>query len=92
MVRRQVIELKCDRCNRVENQDSYTLPAGVTKELTITLHGKTVEYIDLCKRCRDAIQNYYNSITKQEVPEKKPETTPEVPGAVKAPFMGMGKK
>ena len=58
MARRQVIEICCDRCGKTENQESGTLPSGLQKEFSVTFHGKTTEYVDLCLRCRSAISGY----------------------------------
>ncbi len=80
MARREVIEISCDRCKRIETQ-------GKTKEdiprpeFTITLRGKTTSYEDLCKRCRDTLANCYSSATKAKEEGAKPplKVAPEPP-------------
>jgi hypothetical protein len=89
MVRRQVVEIKCDRCQRVENQDLVTSPAA-TEELSVTFQGQTVTYTDLCKRCRGAIENYFKGMTKQ-VDEVEKVDKPVAP-TDKGGFLGMGGK
>jgi len=99
MARRQVVEIQCDRCHRVENQeivseDKSGNPANDGKELIITFRGKTVEYGDLCKRCREACTNYINSLTKKPDEEKAPAVPQEkVPEKVeRTNFLGIGKR
>ena len=81
MSRRQVVEVKCDRCNRVETQgsDKDSIKRGPDgEELSVTFHGNTTQYEDLCLRCRSAVENYFRSMTKQteedesDGPEKLP--------------------
>jgi hypothetical protein len=74
MARREVIEVTCDRCERTETQAKDSMPKipDGGAELTLNFHGETVKYVDLCKRCRDAIKNYVGSITKKKDEEPKP--------------------
>jgi hypothetical protein len=81
MARRQVLEVTCDRCGRTETQDaSEGDNSSPSNELSVTFHGKSVEYTDLCKKCRSAVDRYFAQMTKQpaadervveELPEKK---------------------
>lgn len=87
MARRQVVEIKCDRCQRVENQENTSVPAGVEDELSVTFQGRTIKYHDLCKRCREACANYFKSLTKQPEDEKK---APAAPTTEKSGFLGLG--
>lgn len=95
MARRQVVEIKCDRCDRVENQEGTAIPTGMDDELTVTFHGKSIKYHDLCKRCRDACENYFKAMIKQAEPAKKEGSpapvSPPVPEKSSG-FLGIGKR
>ena len=86
MARKQVVEITCDRCQRVENQEVLTA-APTDKELSVSFHGQFFEYQDLCRRCRDACGNYFRSITKQPE-EEKAQAAPIPPE--KSGFLGLG--
>ncbi len=64
MARREVIEVKCDRCGRVETQGSEDR-AVEGPEVNVTFHGETYVYDDLCKRCRSAVRGYFDRIAKK---------------------------
>lgn len=86
MARRPVVEIKCDRCGRVENRDTGVLPKDGQKALSVTFKGQKVEYDDLCSRCDSACENYFKSMTKQiEEPDKASEKPAEKSG-----FLGLG--
>jgi hypothetical protein len=93
MAKRPVIEINCDRCHRTETQPMPTnAPAqsptpATAPEFTATCHGVAVTYQDLCGNCRDAVQNYFNSIIKKP---KEPEA-PAPAATEKKGFLGMGK-
>lgn len=91
MARREVIEIICDRCSRTETQEPLT-EAAITKaefELKVTFHDQSVQYQDLCKRCRKACEGYFKSMTKQVEQEEKlvEDGTPERKG-----MFGLGGK
>lgn len=84
MARRQVIEVKCDRCGKTETQENRNHSgASVPTEMTVSFQGKTVSYEDLCTRCRGACEGYFKSITKQT--EKIKEEAPKKSG-----LLGLG--
>jgi len=60
MARREVIEVSCDLCGRVEAQEAGELPSKVP-EVEFSLrskgHAKHISYSDLCRRCREAVIN-----------------------------------
>ena len=87
MARRQVVEITCDRCGKVETQP---LQQGVRPEfeLEIMFQGQEIKYEDLCTRCRGAVENYFKSMTKQ--PDEE-ETTPNLEQK-SGGFLGMGGK
>ena len=93
MARREVIEVQCDRCGKVETQELGASPkGGTTAELTVLFHSQEVIYDDLCTRCRSACEGYFKSMTKQveravEEKEKAPQATPPRPG-----LLGLGGK
>ncbi len=90
MARRQVIELRCDRCERVETQPLNEKTKEFKFELEVSFQGQKVEYEDLCRRCRSAVENYFKSMTKQ--PEEEKESTPKPKPVKESGFLGMGGK
>jgi len=96
MARRPVVEIKCDRCQRVENRNSEVLPKEGQKALSVSFKGQKTEYDDLCLRCDNAVENYFKSMTKQGEEDKAPEKpqgeedkAPEKPQE-KSGFLGLG--
>ena len=90
MTRRQVTEIVCSRCGKGEIQTEKELN-GIEPnipEFTITLHNKTIEYSDLCTRCRKVLKNYYLKITNSE---DKDEAKPREPQK-KGGLLSIGKK
>lgn len=65
MARREVVEITCDRCKKVETQATNARPKGDGPEFSGTLHGDAVKFEDMCKRCRDAVASYWNRIIKK---------------------------
>lgn len=67
MARRDVVEVTCDRCGRVETQHSGEVARkGEMKfEVTVNFHGELCSFEDLCKRCRSAVRGYYERIAKK---------------------------
>lgn len=79
MARREVIEVRCDRCSRVETQNKDELPDYVGKseekgkyEFSIKFRDKRVTYGDLCRRCRRTLSNHYQKIIMADEDEKPP--------------------
>lgn len=73
MARREVLEVTCDRCDRTETQPKVDRPQ-LGPELKISFLGEEVVYEDLCTRCRGAVSNYFDSLTKsKDPPSKEPE-------------------
>lgn len=64
MARRDVVEVVCDRCGRVETQSSDD-KGGPETEVSVTFRGETHSYDDLCKRCRNAVKGYFDRIAKK---------------------------
>lgn len=74
MARRQVVEVVCDRCSKVETQGIDEDPNRRSKngkEFELTFHSRTIEYEDLCIRCRKAIDGYVKQISKEVEPKAK---------------------
>jgi len=66
MARREVVEILCDRCKKVEVVPKET-GSGVDKQaLSMSFYGQQVTYNDLCKRCRGALESYFKRITLQD--------------------------
>jgi hypothetical protein len=57
-------------------------------EFTLTFHGESVKYSDLCKRCRDALKNYVGSITKQKDEDPKQKDPPVELASKRKGFLG----
>lgn len=74
MARKQVLEVICDRCNRVETQEFDQNPkahsGGDVDEMVLRFHSRTIKYGDLCIRCRKAVEGYIKQIAKEV--ESKP--------------------
>lgn len=64
MARREVVEVECDRCGRTETQGPED-EGGPNSEVSVTFHGETYTYDDLCKRCRSAVKGYFDRIAKK---------------------------
>lgn len=70
MARRQVLEIHCDRCGRLENQ---VPDSPVTeKEFSLTFRGNKVTFQDLCGSCRKSLANYVQRIAKGNGKTKEP--------------------
>jgi hypothetical protein len=97
VARREVVEITCDRCGRTETQNSEELPKLDGPELDASFHGEHITFQDLCKRCRDAVDGYFNRLAKKplEVLEKvvdleQPAEDKPAPEAKKKSFLGLG--
>jgi hypothetical protein len=77
MARREVVEVKCDRCKKVEtqNKDEIASSSNITAPPEFTLHygQKSVTYQDLCRGCRKAVGNYVKKLAMEDEDEKAPE-------------------
>jgi hypothetical protein len=65
MARRNVIEVKCDRCSRKETQDSDEIPKEQGPEFEAAFHGEKIVFNDLCRRCREAVKGYFSRVVKK---------------------------
>lgn len=90
MARRQVVEITCDRCGKVETQATQQVTEEL--ELMVEFRGQKIKYEDLCGRCRGAVENYFKSMTKQLDEEDKSEGTTGPESQQKKGFLGMGGK
>lgn len=82
MARRQVLEIQCDRCNRVETKPVAANSGDAACVLTVTFKGKTISYEDLCTKCEKAVEGYFKNMTMQKdekglVVASAPEAQPE---------------
>lgn len=78
MARREVVEVTCDRCGRVETQASND-KGDSENEVSVTYHGETHSFEDLCKRCRSAVKGYFERIIKKaddQAPATNAKVTP----------------
>lgn len=78
MARRQVVEIQCDRCSKVEHQTDSEIKELDELELRIQYKGTTHQFSDLCRRCRGSVENLVNRLLKayetdkDDVPTKNP--------------------
>lgn len=90
MARKQVLEVICDRCKRVETQEFDQNPkahsGGDVDEMVLRFHSRTIKYGDLCIRCRKAVEGYIKQIAKEVEPKPK-EDTNKAPAAQKKPVL-----
>ena len=77
MARREVLEVKCDRCGRSDLQEKNLLIDE--PELIATFRKQKFEYKDLCTRCREAVGGYFKRMTKQEEATDPKVTQPPAP-------------
>lgn len=66
MARKHVVEIKCDRCTRVENRtmgegESTPLPAS----FKATMGSKEVSFDDLCTPCWTTVKQHLDAISKK---------------------------
>lgn len=75
MARRQVIEIICDRCGKMENQAPDSPKEEGKAEFKVFFEGKKVAFDDLCERCRKALRNYVEKIAREskDDDQEKPE-------------------
>jgi hypothetical protein len=73
MARREVIELLCDRCKRVETIPK-TAPVEDNPHFMIQFGDKRVEYTDICSKCLKSLTNYFNYCVMAKNDEEKTET------------------
>lgn len=71
MARRQVVEVQCDRCGKTETRVPSEGDEDNKVEMFARFHKQEVTYGDLCLRCRNACERYFNNIVKKT--EDKPE-------------------
>jgi hypothetical protein len=73
MARREVIEITCGRCGKVETQTAEELPKedGNKLEFQLRFQGKKISYDDLCRRCRRTLENYVEKITMPPPKERE---------------------
>ncbi len=73
MARKNVVEINCDRCERVEYLDPETTKMALGLELSF--QGEELVWPDLCSACHKAVGNYIKQI-KRETKKDEPETVP----------------
>lgn len=81
MARREVTEVICDRCKRVETQaqgDRPKIIGGGSYEFKISLLGDETAYEDLCVSCRKTLVNYHSKIIKAKMDPPAQKPTPRV--------------
>jgi len=74
MARREVVEIICGRCGKVETQTADELPekeGGNKFEFQLRFQGKKLAYDDLCRRCRRTLENYVEKIVMPPAKDKE---------------------
>lgn len=74
MARKQVVEVQCDRCKRIEYQDGKNPTKNEThaQDFEGTFMGQQVKFTDLCNPCKKTVGGYWDKITT-ELEGKSPE-------------------
>lgn len=84
MAQMDVVQIKCDRCSRVEliapSKDKKTLP-----DMDARLLDKSLKYDDLCYRCKAALLNLWKDFEEWDRDLKQP-FGPSVPQDKAAPL------
>ena len=70
MARREVLEILCDRCKKVEVVPKEVGGRENKQALSMTYYGQPVTYGDLCKRCRGALDSYFKKISLQQADDE----------------------
>lgn len=71
MAKKQVVEIACDRCSRVEYRETFvTGPKGPDYTLVLTFKERTIQWADLCSSCDKAVTNYVRQMMREK-PEAK---------------------
>ena len=74
-MRRQVVEIVCDRCKRKENQLPVEQPVPA---LELKYKGRVIKFDDLCASCVAAVEGYVGRIAK-DTPTPKDELAKDPP-------------
>lgn len=79
MSRRSVIQIACDRCNRVEVVP-VTDDLSDEADLDATFLGHHIVYGDLCTKCKETLGKHWDSISKiTKSPQKVTRSVPSAP-------------
>lgn len=65
MARQQVVEIRCDRCTRVEHRALNSVKDDGHPAFTATWKGKTISYDDLCTGCEEIINIRMETIGRE---------------------------
>jgi len=66
MARQKVVQVRCDRCKRVELQPEA--PPKAHPDFEARLLDKRLIYEDLCSRCRGALENSWKDLEEWDRP------------------------
>lgn len=83
MARREVVEVLCDRCKRVEMvPKGEALPVSNEPYFSIHFGAQSASFTDLCKKCREALAGYFAHCTlaKKDEPQEEAATSPAARG------------
>lgn len=66
MARRDVIEIRCDRCGRVATTSGD--PGSPGDPIVLIYQGKELRFEDLCERCQRVVDDACQRITRKKDP------------------------
>jgi len=83
MARQEVVQIRCDRCKRVELQPPQ--PQKAVPDFEARFLDKRLVYDDLCSRCRETITNAWNDLEQWDR-ELRQSFGPQISGNQAAPL------
>jgi hypothetical protein len=69
MARREVVEIQCDRCGKIETQSKNEVSDEHVHEFQGAFRGELVTFADLCKRCRGTVENIFSRLLREKEEE-----------------------
>jgi len=63
VAKKNVIEIDCDRCGRIEHIDPET--TKMAQGLELSFQGEKISWPDLCTGCHKAVGNYLKQIKRE---------------------------
>lgn len=84
MARQEVIQIRCDRCKRVQLLPKQEHPKTIP-DFEARFFDKKLLYEDLCSLCKETIQNLWEDLEQWERAVKQP-FGPTIQGETAAPL------
>lgn len=70
MARKAVVQIDCARCGRKEYVEQESADPKESVDLIVVFLGETVQFDDLCSKCKATCKNYVQALTKDIVESK----------------------